>query len=225
MATPAATAIAALVMSEYKTLTKCGNSGCDMRSDLLKSVLINTAIDKGSKGPDIYTGFGMIDAKGAVDEVKSLENENGMQKIKLDSVSRGSVKEYYFSKNSSGKFKVTVSWVDRAGNSASSRALVNDIDIYLQNIETGERYLPYVLNGTTITKGENHADNVEQIEVDNLPSGDYKLVVSGAGLQDSQSEFAVACSDAIFDKASSNITLKPKLKTKSFARVIMDNLY
>jgi len=95
----------------------------------------------------------------------------------------------------------------------------------LQNTDTGDKYYPYVLNGTTITNGENHADNVEKIEVDNLPSGNYKLVVSGANLQDSSSEFAVACSKAIFDKSDSSITLKTKLQTKSFARVIMDSMY
>ena len=223
MATPAALGLSSLVMQEYKNLTKCGNSGCDMRVDLIKAVLINTAVDKESKGPDIYTGFGMIDAKNAVDVVKTIENN--YQKVKLDKVYRGESREYSFYKQSAGEFKVTISWVDMAGNSASNKALVNDIDTYLINVDTGDIYYPYVLNGLSITKGENHADNVEQIEVDNLPVGNYKLVVNGDNLQSSKSDFAIASSEAIFSKANSNIELKEKLQMDSFAKVIFDSLY
>ena len=223
MATPAAVGLATLVMQEYKNLTECGNGGCDMRVDLLKAVLINTAVDKNTKGPDIYTGFGMIDAKEAVDVVKTIGND--LQKVKMDSVARGVVKEYSFNKSSGGKFKVTISWVDRAGNSAGGTALVNDIDCYLVNTTTGDKYYPYVLSGLNITKGENHVDNIEQIEVDSLPAGDYKLVVSGERLQDSSSSFAIASSEAIFSKANSAIGLKKELKMDSFAKVIFDSLY
>ncbi len=222
MATPAATGMAALVMQEYKNLTKCGNSGCDMRHDLLKAVLINTAIDKNEKGPDIYTGYGMIDAKNAVSVVETLKNTK--RKLKIDTVKRGETKEYNFSKESDGKFKVTISWVDPAGNSASSKSLVNDIDTYIVD-KNGNKYYPYVLNGTTITKGENHVDNIEQIEVDNLPAGSYKLVVSGANLQTSSSEFAIASSEAIFDKSSSNITTREQLAMNNFAKVILKSIY
>lgn len=223
MATPAALGLATLVMQEYKNLTKCGNGGCDMRSDLLKAILINTAVDKNKKGPDIYTGYGMIDAKAAVDVVKTLKDS--MQKIKLDRVSRGESKEYRFSKNTDGKFKVTISWVDRAGNSAGGKALVNDIDCYVENINSGKKYYPYVLNGLNIVKGINHVDNNEQIEIDNLPAGEYRLVVNGDNLQSSKSDFAIACSEAIFSKSSSGIELKEEFKMDSFAKVIFDSLY
>ncbi len=223
MATPAALGLATLVMQEYKNLTECGNGGCDMRVDLLKAVLLNTAVDKGSSGPDIYAGFGMIDAKKAVDVVKTIDED--LQKVKMDSIARGGVKEYSFYKQSSGKFKVTISWVDIAGNSAGGRTLVNDIDCYLVNTESGDKYYPYVLSGLNITKGENHVDNTEQIEVDNLPVGEYKLVVSGKNLQSSKSDFAIASSKAMFSKANSNIELKKKLQMDSFAKVIFDSMY
>lgn len=223
MATPGALGLATLVMQEYKNLTHCGNGGCDMRVDLLKAVLINSAVDKDAKGPDVYTGYGMIDAKKSVDAVKTIEND--LQKIKMDSINRGSFKEYQFYKSSGGKFKATISWVDRAGNSAGGKALVNDIDSYLVNTDTGDKYYPYVLSGLNITKGENHVDNTEQIEVDNLPTGNYKLVVSGNGLQDSKSDYAIASSEAMFSKVSSNIDLKQKLQMDSFAKVIFDSMY
>jgi len=237
MATPAATGIAALVMQEYKELTNCGNNrGCDMRHDVLKAVLINTAIDKEATGPDIYTGYGMINAKEAIETVKSLDyldEYDGKQKIKLDSLAKGAQKEYSFSIDEAKDFKVTVSWVDPAGNSASSaKALVNDLDTYVLNKSTGAKFYPYSLNlsdptAHALQDRPNSVDNTEKIEINNLPAGDYVLVVDATNIQTSSQEYAIASSELMFEKSQSiiNSTQKVKLELNSFAKVMLDSIF
>jgi len=232
MATPSATAIAALVMQEYKKVTNCGgNIGCDMRHDVLKAVLINTAIDKNQPGPDIYTGFGMLDAKDAIETVKSLEYSHTKHKIKLDIAGRGSIKEYRFSTGTKGDFSVTLSWVDPAGNSANrGRTLVNDMDMYLVDLNSGKKYYPYSLDRSdptalAVNDRPNSVDVVEKIEVKNLPAGEYKLVVSADNISTSSQRYAIAASESIFDKSSVNNTPKVKLELNNFAKVMLDSIY
>ena len=227
MATPAATGLATLVMQEYKNLTDCGQGrGCDMRHDLLKSILINTAVDKSNPGPDVYTGFGMIDVEKAVKVVDTLKDR--YQKFTTSSIARGGKREYTFTIYDNKKFSATISWVDPAGNSANSgKTLVNDIDMYLIRAdENGPKYYPYVLNQSNYKapakKAENHIDNVEKIEVDNLPAGTYKLVVSGTHLQTNSQEYAIVASEEIFNN---NIKRKEQININNFAKVIMKSIY
>jgi len=232
MAAPSATALAALIMQEYKKVTNCGNNiGCDMRHDVLKAVIINTAIDKDKPGPDIYSGYGMINAEEAIKTVKSLEYTNNKHKIKLDVVGKGAIKEYRFINTQSEDFKVTLSWVDPAGNSASSgRTLVNDMDLYVEDVNSGKKYYPYSLdknNPTALAYHDrpNNVDVVEKVEIKNLPAGEYKVVVSGDHISTSTQSYALAASEAIFSKSSVNDTPKVKLEVNNFAKVMLDSIY
>jgi subtilisin family serine protease len=221
MATPAAAGIAALVMQEYKRIT----GGESIRHDLLKSLLVNTAVDKSVKGPDIYTGYGMIDAKAAVDSLKTVETEATL--VVQDSISNNETKRYSFEMESDGKFKATISWVDMAGSSASSSSLVNDIDMYVVDAN-GKKYYPYSLNKSNPTAvafqdRANRVDTIEQVEVDALPSGTYELVVEGYRVSGNTQEFAVATNVNVFSK--SNITVKEKIAVNNFARVMLESIY
>jgi len=226
MATPAAAGAAALVIQEYKNIT-----GGDIRHDMLKSILINTAIDKSTIGPDIYAGYGMIDVKSAVDTVKSLNN-NSLIKLKFDDVSNQATKSYSFNMSSNGDFKATISWVDVAGNSASGKSLVNDLDIYLLS-DNGTKYYPYSLNKSNPTAvafndRANRVDNIEQIEISNLPAGDYTLVVNGYNVTTSTQNFAIAANIDMFsnrDTDTHQITKKQVIATNNFAKVMLESIY
>jgi len=237
MAAPSATGIAALIMQEYKNLTNCGNNrGCNMRSDVLKAVLINTAVDKNNPGPDVYTGYGMINAQGAIELVKTLDHQdqyNGKQKIKLDSINRGDFKIYDFTTTQTKDFKATLCWVDPAGNSSSSgKMLVNDLDIYLLNLDSSKKYYPYSLDRNNPTANAlndrpNEVDNSEKIEVKGLPAGNYRLVVDAHKIQTLTQDYAIATSELIFLKANSiiNNTPRTKLKVNNFAKIMLESIY
>jgi subtilisin family serine protease len=221
MATPAATGSGILLSEAFANVT----GGYDIRHDILKSVLINTAIDKGREGPDYDTGFGMIDLKRAVDTINSLKSSKPL--IFVDSISNAKEKRYPFTLQNSGEFKATISWIDPDGNPLANRALVNDIDIYLED-SSGERYYPFTLNPLKPKElarqdRANHIDNIEQIRVKNLKSGDYHLVIKGSVIVTPYQDFAVASNISITN--DSNIDTVSPSKLQNFATVIKNSIY
>ena len=220
MATPAATGMALLLNQEYKRVT----GGYDIRHDILKSALINSAIDKGRVGPDYDTGFGMINIEGAVKTISSLKSDS--PRLFIDSVVEGEEKSYPFYFKNGGDFKATLVWVDPAGSPSASSSLVDDLDMVLVD-ERGNRYYPWSLDPSNPTQPakqdrENHVDNIEQIVVKDLPSGRYTLKIKGSVVVKSRQDFAV----------SSNISINkenhiPKVlpsKIKNFAKTIQASL-
>ena len=215
MACPAATGMGVLVAEEYKKVT----GGYDIRHDTLKAILINTAIDIGNPGPDYKAGFGMIDAKAAVDTVKTIAGK--YSQVRLSSIGHGREEGYAFRLQNGSDFKATIAWVDPEANPASKVTLVNDIDIVLVNKATGKQYYPYTLDRehpSRVAKRDkaNHVDNIEQIEVDNLPAGDYTLVVKGTKIITDTQEYSIAANLPIFTSSSIE-TLKPS-KIQNFVR-------
>ena len=221
MATPAATGAAALIMQQYKRTT----GGFDVRHDVLKSIMVNTAVDKENKGPDYKVGFGMIDAKAAVDTVKTIGTNSVL--VGIDTLSHNGQKVYEFSLAQGGKFKTTLSWVDVEANPSSSVTLVNDLDLLLVNKDSGAKYYPYTLdknNPNALAKANkvNRVDNIEQIEVSNLPQGNYQLVINGYKVISDSQEFAVASNVPMFDNVSIE-TLRPS-QLKNFAKTIHNGI-
>ena len=221
MATPSVTGIGVLASQAYKKVS----GGYDIRHDILKACMINTAVDKGRKGPDFDAGFGMVDARATVDTIESLSSSKPL--IYADSVKNGESKRLSFTMPRSGKFKTTISWIDPEANPAAAKALVNDIDMWLENA-AGEKFYPYTLNAVNPTalamkNRQNHVDNNEQVEVDNLPKGAYTLVIEGALIVTSKQEFALVSNVSISDDSHLDV-LQPS-KLHNFAKVMQNALY
>ncbi len=216
MATPAATGAAALIIQQYKRTT----GGFDARHDVLKSIMVNTAVDKENVGPDYKVGFGMIDAKAAVDTVKTIGTNSSL--VGADRLSHDGQKVYDFT-HDGGKFKTTLSWVDVEANPSSSVTLVNDLDLLLVNKESGAKFYPYTLDknspsASAKTNKANRVDNIEQIEVSNLPQGNYQLIVKGYKIISNSQEFAVASNVALFGNNSIETLRASQLK--NFAKTM-----
>ncbi|RUM67798.1 MAG: hypothetical protein DSZ06_00485 [Sulfurospirillum sp.] len=216
MATPAATGMSLLLAQAYKSVS----GGYDIRHDILTSVLIQSAKDVSREGPDYDTGYGMIDIKGAVDLVETINSNS--PKVYINKVSYNKSVDFPFELKNSGEFKATISWVDPASSPSSSVSLVNDLDLELVS-SNGKVYYPYTLNPknpTQLAKQDraNHVDNIEQIYVKNLPSGSYRLRVKGSVVVNSSQDFALA-SNISLTKKSNILTLQPS-KLRNFAKVI-----
>jgi hypothetical protein len=220
MATPSATGMGILVAEAYKKVS----GGYDIRHDILKSALINAAIDKGRVGPDYDMGYGMINLKDTIDIINSLASSAPL--LHIDKITHGEVKNLSFDMKKSGKFKATISWVDPAGNPSSSSSLVNDLDLVLV-AQNGKTYYPYTLNPSNPTAQArkdkaNHIDNIEQIEVSNLPEGRYTLKIKASVVVTPSQEFAIA-SNVSISKNSNISTLEPS-RLKNFAKVIQASI-
>jgi len=166
-----------------------GNSSFIFKADEMKALLTHTANEAGRPGPDVWYGWGIVDAKKAAQVlVKKLTEDAVFQKNTLSGVS--------FTKEikaaGTEPLKVSISWVDPAiapftsdadmQNNHASR-IVNDLDLRVVEVGTGAIYYPWKLDindpNANATKGDNTVDNVEQIVIDNpIAEGIYRIEIS-----------------------------------------------
>ncbi len=192
MATPNVTGSLFLLQDYYSEL----KNGAFLRSATLKGLAIHTANEAGNyPGPDYRFGWGLLNvAKGAAVIKAAIESNNAptsphlMYENLLDSG-----QPYTLNVVASGKSPInaTICWTDPEGSVVTSNILnnhntelVNDLDIRITKGAT--TYYPWVLNpnvpAAAATKGDNHIDNVEKIEIDSvIPGQIYTITVSHKG--------------------------------------------
>jgi hypothetical protein len=157
-------------------------------ASLVKAVLINSAHDVGRPQVDFETGFGNVDALNAI---RTLEAENFF----LDEVADGEPKLFSIVVPAQAEeLKVTLVWNDLPADPFSEKALVNDLDLTIRNVETNEIWDPWVLNSApTVTalqslaqRGKDRLNNVEQITVSFPSEGEYEIMIHGYEVQGTQ---------------------------------------
>ena len=158
---------------------------------LLKAILINSAKDIYTPGPDYKTGFGGLNAYGAM---KTLESGNYFSGIMQD--------QAYMSfsiqiPSNVAELKATLVWHDPAAQVNSTVALVHDLDFKLID-SGGNEWQPWVLNPNLdqleneAQRGRDSLNNVEQITISNPPAGDVTLNVSAYNELTSAQPFYIA---------------------------------
>ncbi|WP_018674635.1 S8 family peptidase [Riemerella columbina] len=183
---PQVTGIIGLWSQIYKDLFQ----GSELNAASAKALLIHSAQDAGNVGPDVWYGWGFADAKKGAELLVDAANKKVIFENKtLKNRERQSFDIYT---DGSQPLKVTMVWTDPsyknipttyqdAHNNRTSK-LINDLDIRLVNVETKHVYQPWKLDANhpmnPATQGDNLVDNVEQIEVNSLPKGNYKVEVS-----------------------------------------------
>ncbi|NUN05535.1 MAG: S8 family serine peptidase [Bdellovibrio sp.] len=145
---------------------------------LMKAVMIHTAVDMypgqfgevgAARGQEILTrrpnsdeGYGRVDVANIANlgsQTKLIDNRQG--------VNQGAEIVYEFTLTRPGKLYANLVWTDAPASANAAQALVNDLDLVLT--------LP---NGQTLSPND-HINNLEMIEKDGLPAGNYKLAVKG----------------------------------------------
>jgi len=156
---------------------------------LIKSILLNSADDIGNKEVDYSNGFGSLNAKNAINTIHNGRFFSG-------SVTNGSSRIFTLTVPSGlKKLKATITWNDPPAFPNASKALINDLDIELENVLTGESWNPWVLNSypqadslkMPAERKRDSLNNVEQITLDNPAGGVYLLRINGynvSGVQD-----------------------------------------
>lgn len=183
MATPGVTGAIALIQEFAKKKTNNYLS-----SPLIKSLITNTAKEAGNPGPDYIYGFGLLDAKAAVDVInyqgKNTDYKEGV-------IKDGNVLTFTYPVVEGLPFKATIAWLDRKGTPKQgalttaflndrTAKLVDDLDMRVE--QDGDVYMPYVLSPTKpsdlATAGDNVVDNIEQILVSNPKNGTVTIKIS-----------------------------------------------
>jgi subtilisin family serine protease len=188
MATPAITGTLALLIERYHSQHADSPSPA-----LLKSILLNTAIDLGNPGPDYTYGYGIPDAVEAVSTI-----DQG--RFTADSANAGDTKTYTVTvPGSAAALRVMLAYSDVEGVPGSSAALVNDLDLTVSS-PTGQVTLPLTLDPLQPTAaavpGKNGRDPVEQVVIQNPAAGAWTVTITGTSVPVGPQEFALSWSFA-----------------------------
>jgi len=172
MASPTVIGNLALLYELYNSK----NGGADPEPAMMKALLVATAVDLGHPGPDYAFGHGRIDSKAAADAL--LDDTQVVL-----SVSNGDNHEFRFPvAPGTSSIRLALVWNDPAGNPLADPALVNDLDLILI-APNGGLHFPWVLNpdqpSQNATRGADHLNNVEHVQVDNPLPGSWRARITG----------------------------------------------
>ena len=186
-AAPVVSGIAGIVTQVQRNIS--GDSNFIFRVDEMKALLTHTANEAGRPGPDVWYGWGLVDAKKAAQVLVNRLNEDSyLVKNTLQSGSKF-IKEIKASGTEA--LKVSISWVDPAidyftedidlQQNHTSR-LINDLDLRVVEVNSGTVFYPWKLDisnpNADATKGDNTVDNVEQILIENpVADGIYRIEI------------------------------------------------
>ncbi|MFN8259208.1 MAG: S8 family serine peptidase [Bacteroidales bacterium] len=182
--------ICLLVQDAYKKL----NNGELPPSSLVKSVLINSADEVGADGIDFESGYGLVDAYGAVKTI----NEN---RFFISSLSTGEEKIFEINVPAGeAKLKVTLVWNDPDAELNTDSALVNDLDMEVKHPSSGNEWKPWVLNDypdvdslkQAPKRAQDHLNNVEQVSIEFPEPGVYEIHVNGNGVRKETQAFSLS---------------------------------
>lgn len=203
MSCPNASGSAVLLVEYFRNVFP----GNDMLASTLKGLIIHTADDMGTAGPDYIYGWGMMNTLAAADHILFHANATGTQAIVENTLDSGTSSESYnFTWDGSNSISATLCWTDPAGTSqsglnATNLALVNDLDLRIISPD-GTTNFPFVLDPSSYTNaattGDNFRDNVEQVRIALPIPGTHTVVVSHKGaLTNGQQEYSLLLSGAL----------------------------
>ncbi len=180
MSTPAVSGTLALLIERYRQEPYILDPTALPPPDLLKAVLLNTATDLGTAGPDYRFGYGKVNARAAVEALDQQAFRRGL-------VSQGEIQEtkikVHSSDGSGCDFQVLLNYADAAALPAAASTLVNDLD--LEVFSPGNvQHNPYRLNAGVpelpAVPSPNHPFGpVEQVRVTGGDAGEWTIRVTG----------------------------------------------
>lgn len=183
MATPSACGAATLLYQYFLQLTEL-----EPTPQLMKALMIQAANDLGNTGPDYVYGWGLINVENSASLIENTLYRNGS--IEADTF----IPYQIIVGANEPELKATLVWTDAVGSPASSKALVNDLDIIVKS-PSGQEFFPWVLNGNSpnsgATRGTNTVDNVEQVVVSNPEPGSWTLEVHGTTVPEGPVDYAL----------------------------------
>jgi hypothetical protein len=212
MACPGVSGGMAVLLQAYKDV-----HGQEPDGGLLKAIIQNTADDIGNAGPDFIYGYGRMNIERGVELISNSQFLTG-------SMAQGGSSAHSIPVPANvSKLKVMVYWTDPAASPSSGRALVNNIDCYVER--SGQTWNPWVLdptpNATALSspavRAVDSLNNMEQVTIDNPTQGDHIVRVSGTAIPQGPQTYYVVYSYEMngisVDFPSSGVAIEPGQST------------
>ena len=163
-------------------------------ASLIKAVLYNTAEDAFSKGIDYKTGYGSLNSYTAIRSIQQKEYDGssltqGQQWTKIITVPANAA-----------QLKLTLAWTDSVASVNNNKALINDLDLEVQEISSGTIYKPWVLNAIAHidslsklpTRRRDSLNTAEQVSISLPAAGSYLIRVNGTSINTPTIAFNIA---------------------------------
>ncbi|MBF4519034.1 S8 family serine peptidase [Flavobacterium sp. ANB] len=181
--TALATGIITLMKQHYKTINITA-----LTNALTKAILINSAKDLGSPGPDFTYGYGNINA----DKCLKVISEN---KIISGNSTSGQTNSHAITVPANAKnLKITLVWNDLPAAINSNISLVNDLDVEVISADN-TTFLPWILNPDIpqqqAVRGKDKINNTEQVTIENPVSGSYNINVMCSYISNTSQEYNI----------------------------------
>lgn len=158
-------------------------------SSLVRAALINAADDISQPGPDFKSGFGSLNTERAI---RQIINNQFFTSV----VNNSTQQEFNIAVPANAKeFKITLAWNDVPASANATKALVNDLDLEVVEVNSGTIFYPYVLNSfphidslnAIAVRKKDTLNNIEQVVIDLPSAGNYIIRVKGSSVQATQS--------------------------------------
>ena len=199
MAAPVVSGAAALLIEDYRAHY---NNQTPLPA-MVKALLAHTAADlsDGSSGyqpgPDYATGYGRIQVKDAVDQLRS----GG---VLVGVVAPGDSAVYTLDvPPDTASVKVTLVWDDVAAAENAAKTLVNDLDLVVTD-PNGTRHYPWTLDpahpsAPAVRTREDHVNVIEQVLADtDVVAGQWTIAVAGTDVASEEPQkFALIFTPAV----------------------------
>ena len=163
-------------------------------ASLIKAVLYNSADDIYKTGIDYKTGYGLLDSYASVKAIQQKQYDG-------NTISQNEVwtKTIAVPANAA-QLKVTLAWTDTAAIVNNNKAIINDPDLEVIELNTGTVYKPWVLNAAAhidslaklSTRQRDSLNTAEQVSIHLPAAGNYQLKVTGTGISTAFLPFHIA---------------------------------
>lgn len=188
MASPTVTGAMALLYERYRQL----HGGADPSGALMKAIVCNSATDLGNPGPDYTYGFGILNARTAVETLENGQYFTG-------TLSNGGNGSFTISGVPAGvqQVKIMLYWADPAAAPFAASALVNNLDLTVVSPDAIVHH-PMVLNSNPANVNDNAAEgvdnlnNIEQVVINTPPGGNFTVKVAGTSVPVGPQNYVIA---------------------------------
>lgn len=157
-------------------------------SSLIRGILMNTAEDLLTPGPDYTSGFGNVQA---INALSIIEQESFI----LSGINKGEERIFEIEVPAGLKqLRFLLSWIDPPATAEIEKALIHDLDLRVED-PSGNTVHPWILSNfpdsdsllKPANRGVDTLNNQEQVTIENPLAGRYKIIVNATevnGLQD-----------------------------------------
>jgi len=188
MSSPTVTGALALLYERYRQL----HGGSNPTAALIKAITCNSADDLGNPGPDFSYGFGMLNARTAVDAMEKNQ-------YFINNISNSNTATHTITGIPAGvqQLKIMLYWPDAPGAVAAPIALVNNLDLTVTAPDATVHH-PLILDpspagvNNIAVEGIDSINNIEQVVINNPPPGNFTVTVKGTNIPVGPQNYIVA---------------------------------